>query len=171
LLFETAGKDGMDKNIGNYWVFEGLGTYFETVTPQEDGSILCGGLVGPRIVQARLKFIASDDQNRAAVSAKRSKDYVPLEELVAMSRDTFLKPGDVNLHYTEAMALAVFFMQAEGGRYRDRFLDYVEAAYKGRLGRGAARTLSARLGAPYATLDGEFLKFLKDGTPPPRQSP
>ena len=31
------------RNFGNYWVFEGLGTYFETVEPQPDGSLEVGG--------------------------------------------------------------------------------------------------------------------------------
>ena len=31
LLFESAGRQNYDRNVGNYWVFEGLGTYFETV--------------------------------------------------------------------------------------------------------------------------------------------
>ena len=31
LLFETAGRNAYTSNVGNYWVFEGLGTYFETV--------------------------------------------------------------------------------------------------------------------------------------------
>ena len=52
LLFETAGPNSYTKNIGNFWVFEGLGTYFETVTPQPDGSLEVGGLVGPRIAEA-----------------------------------------------------------------------------------------------------------------------
>ncbi len=52
LLFETAGPNAFTKNVGNYWVFEGLGTYFETVTPQPDGSIEVGGLVGERLAAA-----------------------------------------------------------------------------------------------------------------------
>ena len=52
LLFETAGPNAYTKNVGNYWVFEGLGTYFETVSPQPDGSLEVGGLVGRRIEEA-----------------------------------------------------------------------------------------------------------------------
>jgi hypothetical protein len=92
---------------------------------------------------------------------------VPLEKLTAMSREAFGDKASVHLHYAEAMALAVFFMQADGGRYRDRFLDYVESAYRGKLRRGAAGTLSARLGVPYAILDAECLTFLKQGAQVP----
>ena len=52
-LFETAGPNSYTKNTGNFWVFEGMGVYFETVTPpQPDGSLEVGGLVGPRIAEA-----------------------------------------------------------------------------------------------------------------------
>ena len=66
LLFETAGPNGYTKNAGNYWVFEGLGTYFETVTPRADGSLEVGGLVGERILAAR------QDPRRRAVPPARS---------------------------------------------------------------------------------------------------
>jgi hypothetical protein len=154
LLFESAAKGNMDQNLGNFWVFEGLGTYFETVTPQPSGSIQFGGLVGPRIEVARWRLV-------------ERKEYIPLEKLVALSREVFSEQGDVELRYAEAMALTVFFMQAENGRYRDAFLEYVKKAYRGQLRRGTAQTLTAILGVPYTELDRSFLKFLKDGTPAP----
>ena len=52
LLFETAGPNHYTQNAGNYWVFEGLGTYFETVEPQPDGSLEVGGRVGRRMEEA-----------------------------------------------------------------------------------------------------------------------
>jgi hypothetical protein len=52
LLFETAGPNRYTQNFGNYWVFEGLGTYFETVEPQPDGSLEVGGRVGRRMEEA-----------------------------------------------------------------------------------------------------------------------
>ncbi len=61
LLFETAGPNAYTKNAGNYWVFEGLGTYFETVSPQDDGSLEVGGLVGRRIEAALNSLV---DQKR-----------------------------------------------------------------------------------------------------------
>ena len=54
LLFEgLTPATRQEQNVGNYWVWEGLGTYFETFTPQEDGSYQLGGLIGPRIAKAR----------------------------------------------------------------------------------------------------------------------
>ena len=61
------------------------------------------------------------------------------------------------------MALTVFLMQWHEGTYRDAFLDYVRDAYRGRIKHGTGRSLQDRLGQPYATLDSQFLAFLKNG--------
>ena len=127
LLFETAGLNAYNKNVGNYWVFEGLGTYFETVSPQADGSLEVGGFVGVRIEEAIKSLVG---KGRA----------IPLAEFVALGEDAFMRddPG-IYLRYQQAMALAVFLMQWHDGTYRDAFLDYVRDAYRGRI-KGAART-------------------------------
>jgi Protein of unknown function (DUF1570) len=150
LLFETSGLNAYNKNVGNYWVFEGLGTYFETVSPQADGSLEVGGFVGVRIEEA-IKSLAG--KGRA----------IPLDEFVALGEDAFMRddPG-IYLRYQEAMALAVFLMQWHDGTYRDAFLDYIRDAYRGRI-KGTARKLDDRLGQPYSTLDAQFLTFLKGG--------
>ena len=145
LLFEMAGKTDYEKNRTNYWIWEGLGTYFETTTPQEDGSIVVGGLVGPRIEQARLQLI-------------RDGNYVPIAKFVAMNSDEFRKNEDVYRNYAEAMALTVFLMHGEGGKYREPFLDYVAAAYRGKV---KPASLAERLGVPTTTLDEQFKAFLK----------
>ena len=74
LLFETAGPNSYTKNAGNFWVFEGLGTYFETVTPQPDGSLEVGGLVGPRIDEAFNSLVVrpADDPDGGIRRVRRS---------------------------------------------------------------------------------------------------
>ncbi len=71
LLFESAGPTRYEQNVGNYWVWEGLGTYFETFDPQPDGSYRIGGLVGPRVAKARDDILVNDR-------------FVPIAELVAL---------------------------------------------------------------------------------------
>jgi hypothetical protein len=151
LLFETAGLNAYNKNVGNYWVFEGLGTYFETVSSQSDGSLEVGGLVGVRIQEAIKSLVG---QGRA----------IPLDEFVAQGENAFMQDDpDIYLRYQQAMALAVFLMQWHDGTYRDAFLDYVRDAYRGRI-KGSARKLDDRLGQPYSTLDAQLLSFLKGVT-------
>ena len=149
LLFETAGPNAYTRNVGNYWVFEGLGTYFETVSPQPDGSLEVGGLAGPRI-EAAIKALVGQGQ------------LIPLAEFIAFDQNAFNSKSEIYLHYQQAMALTVFLMQWHDGTYRDAFLDYVRDAYRGRIKHGAGRTLQDRLGQSYATLDSQFLDFLRE---------
>jgi hypothetical protein len=150
LLFETAGPNSYTKNFGNFWVFEGLGTYFETVTPQPDGSLEVGGLIGPRIAEAYQTLVVRHGS-------------VPLAEFVAFDESRFRDKVQIYQNYQQAMALTVFLMQRNQGAYRDDFLDYVRDAYHGRIKRGNGRlALQSRLRQPYATLEAQFLSFLKD---------
>jgi hypothetical protein len=147
LLFETAGPTGYERNAGNYWVFEGLGTYFETVTPQPDGSLEIGGWSVPGPTRPACAWSRGGSSCRSPGSWR-------------WARDAF-KGGDVYLHYAESMALTIFLMQADGRRHREGFLDYVRDAYRGRL-RGTA-ALAGYLGERYEALDERFLEFLKAG--------
>jgi hypothetical protein len=152
LLFESAGPSRLERNRGDYWVWEGLGTYFETVRRDADGVYEVGGRVGPRWESARQRVLGHDEM-------------VPLAELVAMGREAF-QGGDSRLHYVEAMALAVYLMNGEGGRMRDGFLDYVSHAYAGRLSGG--RTLAGFVGASYEELEAGLRAFLGASDAEPR---
>jgi len=146
LLFETAGPNAYKKNVGSYWVFEGLGTYFETVTPQSDGSLEVGGLVGERLAAAR----------QSLADGK----FLPLEQFLMLDQNTFNRPDRVHVNYQQAMALAVFLMQWNDGTYRDAFLDFVRDAYRGRIKRSTGRSLEDRLGEPLRVIDRQFRDFL-----------
>jgi hypothetical protein len=149
LLFESAGPTKYDQNVGNFWVWEALGTYFETLVPQADGSLQIGAPIGPRMAHARHLYVDR-------------RQYAPIGSLVALSKNRFNDERDVYLHYAESMALAVFLIDGAEGRYRQGFLDYVWDAYRGKLRPGGTgRSLQDHLGVPYKTLDAEFREFLK----------
>jgi hypothetical protein len=150
LVFETAGQTEYKRNAGQYWVWEGLGTYFETLVPKSDGSIELGGWVGPRLAQARIRLI-------------EHKHYKPIGELTAMTDRAFgERAGDaVYDHYPEAMALVVFLMHYDRGIYREGFLDYVKDAYHGKMRNGPPkRALENHVGVPSETLDEEFTEWM-----------
>jgi hypothetical protein len=146
LLFETAGPNAYTKNVGNYWVFEGLGTYFETVTPQSDGSLEVGGLVGERLAAARQSL--SDGK------------FLPLEQFLMLGQNSFNRADRIHANYQQAMALAVFLMQWNDGTYRDAFLDFVRDTYRGRIKRSTGRSLEDRLGEPVRVIETQFRDFL-----------
>jgi hypothetical protein len=158
LLFENAGPNAYMKNVGNYWVFEGLGTYFETVQELPDGSLEVGGLVGRRMEEA-IKAIVF----RAG--------HVPLGYFIQFDQARFNREPEVYLHYQEAMALATFLMQWHDGEYREPFLAYVRDAYRGTIKRNTGRPLQDRLGVPYSTLEGQFLAYLKTSVDLTRTEP
>jgi hypothetical protein len=146
LLFETAGPNHYTKNAGNYWVFEGLGTYFETVTPLPGGSIEVGGLVGERLAAAQQTLAAGR--------------FLPLASFLQLNQVGFNRADRIRDYYQEAMALAVFLMHWNDGAYRDAFLDYVHDAYRGRIKRTTGRSLEDRLGVALDDLDKQFRSFL-----------
>ena len=149
LLFETAGPNAYTKNAGNYWVFEGLGCYFETVSPQADGSLEVGGLVGARIAEARRSFA--------------NGRFLPLEPFIRLDQNGFNRDDRIYVNYQQAMALALFLMQYDEAAYRDSFLDYVRDAYRGRIKTGTGRSLEDRLGQPLDVVEAQFRRFLTDG--------
>ena len=151
LLFETAGPNAYTQNVGNYWVFEGLGTYFETVSPQPDGSLEVGGLVGPRIEEA-IKSLVGKGQG------------IPLAEFVELDEDAFnSNDPQIYLHYQQAMALTVFLMQWHEGTYRDAFLDYVRDAYRGRIKHGRGPVAARPSGPALCNIDSQFLALPENG--------
>ncbi len=147
ILFESAGPTRFERNSGNYWVWEALGTYFETIRPQEDGSMLIGGLVGPRVA------VALD------LVVKQGK-ILPVEQLVTMDHHDYNADPGVYVHYPESMVLAIYLMHGEGGRFRDDFLDYVRDAYEGRV-TPRSHTLDDHLGRSYDEIQNGLVEYLR----------
>ncbi len=136
LLFETAGPNAYNKNVGNYWVFEGLGTYFETVSPQADGSLEVGGFVGVRIEEAIKSLVG---KGRA----------IPLDEFVAMGEDAFMRDDPISFSATsKRWPWRSSSCSGTMEPIATPFLDYVRDAYRGRI-KGSRTKLEDRLGQPY----------------------
>ena len=147
LLFETAGASRFERNPGNHWVWEGLGSYFETVrVDSETLEISVGEPSGPRMAQARLRLVDRGER-------------IPLQDFVAMDRARFEATPGIYLNYAQAMALTLFLMHSEQGKYRDGFQNYVRSAYDGRL--KGAHSLEQYLLTTFEELDTEFARFLK----------
>lgn len=146
LLFETAGRDRLDANRGHYWLFEGLGTCFETVKIEDDKHLRFGQPTGPRMDVARKRIL-------------EDKVYTPYDVFEAYGKAGFESPAKIYDHYAQAMALTLHFLMHPDPRTRDIFLDYSRDAYKGRL-RGN-RGLAERLGVNPDDLDRQLIEYLK----------
>jgi hypothetical protein len=156
LLFESAGATQFPRNQGHFWVWEGLGTYFETARLSDDGTITIGGVVGPRMREARIRLVDRGE-------------LVPLDQLVNLDRDRFLREPEVYLHYAESMALAVYLMHGEEGALRQNFLDYVRAAYDGRF--ATRKNIETSLNIKADVLEFGLLQYLNSNNSPPTQKP
>jgi hypothetical protein len=148
LLFESVGKANLERNAGNFWVWEGLGCYFETLEPQADGSLLVGGLVGPRIDEALKRILDREE-------------FIPIGQLTTLDQRSFTRKDVASRNYAEAMALVVFLMQFAEGRYREGFSRYIRDAYDGRVD-AASKSLMGHLGVSDRTLDEEFVAYLRE---------
>jgi hypothetical protein len=144
LLFECAGPTRYDRNPGNFWVWEGLGTYFETLIPAQNGTWSIGSWIGPRLEEARKIFLDR-------------RDPIPTSELVRLNQAAFLAEPAVYRHYPQAMALTLFLLHSDQAAYREAFLDFVTEAYHGRARAG---TLSELLGLSYEVLDQRLARFI-----------
>jgi hypothetical protein len=160
LLFESVrgSASTYERNVGNYWVFEGLGTFFETVRTDRYGVMDVGDFVGPRIAVAVRQL---GGQGKA----------VPTGLFVSLGQDAFNREELIYTNYQQAMALTMFLMRHKDGVHRDAFLDYVRDALKGTLKPNSGRSLQDRLETPYDTIDAQFLEFLKAGTAAVREPP
>lgn len=153
LLFESgvAGPNDWTKNDGNFWVFEGLGTYFETLTPRKDGSLRIGGLAGVRNAAARESF-------------RSDARLVPLPTFVALNQSRFGSGDNVYLNYQQASALTSLLMDGSNGAFRDGFLAYVKAVCQGRVRRTSGRSLEDHVETPYKALESGLKTYLESGS-------
>ena len=164
LLFESVGLNRYKRNVGNYWVWEGLGTYFETVEPRPDGRLAHGGRVGPRVALCRALALEGDHLvPTARLTSLDHADYY--DTAIALREPRELLGADgiarANLHYNESMAFCIFLMQAASAEYRDEFFTYVRAGIDGRLN-NKDRRLFDYLGVEPSAIDRDFAAFLRD---------
>lgn len=129
----------------NFWVVEGVATYMESMQ-KGTGYYVVGGPGAYRLQFARYRALTE-------------QFYVPLNKFVAMGRAETQAAGE-NLPrlYSQAAGLAHFFMDAEDGKYRRAFVEYLDAVYRDKAD---AATLARLTGKRYEELDAEYLKFLR----------
>ena len=131
-------------------MFEGIGTYFESVTTHPDGRLQVGGKVGRRMEAARDSLVSK-------------KQTISLVDFVRLDEDQFNDESKIFLHYQEAAALATYLMDGKGGAYPEAFLDFLRDACHGRISGAAGKSLQWRINMSYGELEREWLEELKAG--------
>jgi hypothetical protein len=128
----------------NFWIVEGIATYFETLsehtTEYAGPYYTIGEWSAGRLPAARQRLLSEGY-------------YVPLEELTQLGKDQVQQRPDIAKLYSQASGLAAFLMDAGDGRYREPLVRYLAAVY---AGRDKVDTLATETGRSYQQLDAEY---------------
>jgi Protein of unknown function (DUF1570) len=132
----------------NFWVIEGVATYFETLTEHLDPQA------------GRYFTIGELDKGRLPTARRSLKEgqYTPLAELTRMGKDDLQHSPNIRQQYAESCGLAAFFINAQHGRYREALVRYLQAVYSGR---DTEQTLAELTGAGYADLDAAYRRYME----------
>jgi hypothetical protein len=151
-LQPTARNVGRDANV---WIVEGVATYFETLGEHDmpGGPIFTTGHPQAGRLPGARRLLLEDNY------------YIPLAELTSFGKEEMQRLPELPKLYGQLAGLAAFLMDAEGGRYREALVRYLDDVY---AGRGDARTLSQATGLSYDELDAAYHRFLA-GLPGPQR--
>jgi len=144
-LFQESRPVG--KNVGarhNFWIVEGIATYFESLTGRE-GYFTLGGSDAGRLPAARHRLLVT-------------RFYVPFEKLVRFGTKDLQRHPEIAKLYSQIAGQTTFLMHFEQGRYRRALVEYLTAVYEGEA---HLRSLSELTGASYDELDRQYRAFIE----------
>jgi hypothetical protein len=134
--------------LANFWVIEGVATYFETLTEHDGGPaglyFTIGEATAGRLPAARQKL--------------RDGFYVPLAELTKLNKVEVQRHPEIAKLYSQSSGVAAFLIDAEQGRYREPLVSYLQAIYAGRDNK---ESLSTTAGASFSELDAAYRRYLE----------
>jgi hypothetical protein len=133
----------------NFWIVEGIATYFETLREHCDPA-------------AGLYYtIGEASEGRLPAAKERllvSGFYVPLDELTRLGKTPLQRYPELAKLYSQSAGLAAMLMDGAGGRYREPLVRYLTTVYAGRDEPGS---LSEATGESPATLDAGYREYLE----------
>jgi hypothetical protein len=136
--------------LANFWIVEGVATYFESLVEHRDAhgaSYFTIGEAGAgRLPAARERVL-------------RDGYYVPLSQLTQFGKDELQRQPELPRLYSQAAGLATFLMDGEAGRYREPLVRFLSEIY---AGRDDARTLANVTGVSLEELDAAYRRFLEN---------
>jgi hypothetical protein len=151
ILYESHLQHRPIAESEHFWIVEGIACYFESFRRDADGfSIGDPGHI--RFAGARMNYLDKEY-------------YVPLEEFAALGRAEYqgLPVSQLTKNYTQAAGLAHFFMQYDGGRYRDAVVGHLGQIYSGDARkRQFTQGLNDLTGVSYPELDRQYGEWLRE---------
>ncbi|MDF1661046.1 MAG: hypothetical protein P1V97_04710, partial [Planctomycetota bacterium] len=129
------------------WLAEGIAVYLENAAFNDSGQLELGTL----------------DQHRRPYSyhlqAVQGNVSISFKDVLALKTMQQWSAGAILDHYMGAGALVYFFMNMDGGAYRNSFLDYLRSCYNG----GAHGALEAQMDLNGSSLEWLFDRFYRQG--------
>lgn len=148
LFFESHLQDRPIGESAHFWIIEGIACYMESFR-RDRGEFSVGDPRYIRFAGARMNYL---DQ----------KYYVPLQEFSSLGMREFQSAPMLAKNYTQASGLAHFFMQYEGGRYRDALVAHLAQLYSGNARkREHAQNLAELTHVEFDELDRQYGEFLR----------
>lgn len=136
-------------DAANFWVVEGIATYFETLrehrNPDAGLYYTIGESSAGRLPAARERLLADEF-------------YVPLDELTRLGKDDLQRYPELAKLYSQSAGLAALLMDGEAGRYREPLVVYLTAVY---AGRDQADSLSTATGRTGTELDAAYRRYME----------
>jgi hypothetical protein len=132
----------------NFWIIEGIATYFETLTEHVDRE---AGL-----------FYTVGESNAGRLPAARNRlqegYFIPLAQLVPMGKMDVQEHPDIAKLYSQSAGLAAFLMDAHDGRYREPLVRYLKEVY---VDHDNEQSLRQATGGSYGELDAEYRRYIE----------
>lgn len=115
-LFSAHSRNppGLTKKA-NFWVIEGAAMYMESLT-KRDGYWTSGGFEANRLQDARYRL-------------RNMHEHASLRELLPLGQEPFQRDPRIRELYTAGAGYTHFFLNAEDGAHRDRFLGFLRKIY------------------------------------------
>jgi uncharacterized protein with LGFP repeats len=134
--------------IANFWVIEGVATYFESLTEHNDPKAGLYYTIGEMLA------------GRLPLARERLHDnyYVPLADLTKLGKDELQQRDDAKKLYSQSSGLAAFFVNGADGRYREPMVRYLQAVY---ARHDNDQTLAELTGTSYSELDTAYRRFME----------
>jgi hypothetical protein len=132
----------------NFWIVEGVATYFETLTEHVNDD-------------AGLYYtVGQSTAGRLPAARERLLDgfYIPLAELTQLGKSDLQEHPEIAKLYSQAAGLSAFLMDGEQGRYREKLIRYLGAVY---AGRDTARSLADIAEVSYQDLDWQYRRYIQ----------
>jgi hypothetical protein len=149
VFYESLKRQRLIAERAHFWIIEGISCYMESFKVGKNGATL-GDPAFPRFRAAKIRYVTD-------------RYYVPLQRFAAMGREIFQTHRDIRRNYSQASGLAKFFMEHDGGKYREALIEHLSQLYRNDSKRFVrVKGLDELTNMSYVALDGEYDRFIRN---------